>query len=106
MTDIDVNTLLIQMRSMAQRVNAGQVEAQVGPPKSNFSTLFDSAVNEVNTAQQSASALAESFERGTPGVDLAEVMIASQKASLSFQAITRVRNRLVAAYQEVMNMPI
>jgi flagellar hook-basal body complex protein FliE len=39
-------------------------------------------------------------------VNLPEVMIAWQKASLSFQAMTEVRNRLVNAYQEIMNMPI
>jgi flagellar hook-basal body complex protein FliE len=39
-------------------------------------------------------------------VNLPEVMIALQKASLSFQAMTEVRNKLVNAYQDIMNMPI
>ena len=57
-------------------------------------------------AKQSASALADAWERGTPGVDLAQVMIESQKAGVSFRALTEVRNRLVSAYQDIMNMPI
>ena len=50
--------------------------------------------------------MAAALERGDKSVALPEVMIALQKASLSFQAMTEVRNRLVSAYQEIMNMPI
>jgi flagellar hook-basal body complex protein FliE len=50
--------------------------------------------------------MAAALERGDKSVALPEVMIAWQKASLSFQAMTEVRNRLVNAYQEIMNMPI
>jgi flagellar hook-basal body complex protein FliE len=46
------------------------------------------------------------FEQGEPGVDLAEVMIAVQKSSVSFQAMVEVRNKLVDAYKDVMNMPV
>jgi flagellar hook-basal body complex protein FliE len=46
------------------------------------------------------------YERGEPGVDLAEVMIQAQKASVSFTALTQVRNRLVTAYEDIMKMPI
>ncbi|MDX1561428.1 MAG: flagellar hook-basal body complex protein FliE [Gammaproteobacteria bacterium] len=54
----------------------------------------------------SAADIAEAFERGDPNIALPDVMIALQKASLAFQAMTEVRNQLVNAYQEVMNMPI
>ena len=50
--------------------------------------------------------MAEAFEAGTENVDLADVMISLQKASLSFKAMTEVRNQLVNAYQEIMNMPV
>jgi flagellar hook-basal body complex protein FliE len=60
----------------------------------------------VNETQTSAAEMAAALERGDQAVALPEVMIALQKASLSFQAMTEVRNRLVNAYQEVMNMPI
>ena len=46
------------------------------------------------------------FETGGSTANVAEVMVAMQKASLSFTAMTQVRNRLVEAYQEIMNMPI
>ena len=50
--------------------------------------------------------VATAFERGDKGVDIAEVMIAAQKADVSFQAINQVRSKLVSAYQDIMNMPI
>lgn len=71
-----------------------------------FSQLLAQAVEKVSDAQASAAGMAEAFELGETDATLAEVMIALQKASLSFQAMTEVRNRLVTAYQEIMNMPI
>ena len=59
-----------------------------------------------STARQRATALSERFERGEPGVDIADVMVSIQKANVSFQAATQVRNRLVSAYQDIMNMPL
>ncbi|HYM26622.1 MAG TPA: flagellar hook-basal body complex protein FliE, partial [Steroidobacteraceae bacterium] len=60
----------------------------------------------VNDSQQRASELSDAFERGTPGVELPDVMLELQKASVSFRALTEVRNRLVSAYQDIMNMPL
>jgi flagellar hook-basal body complex protein FliE len=50
--------------------------------------------------------MATRFEMGDPKVDLSQVMISQQKANISFQAVSQVRNKLVSAYQEIMNMPI
>jgi flagellar hook-basal body complex protein FliE len=71
-----------------------------------FAELLQSSIQAVNDAQATASDMAAALERGDRSVALPEVMIALQKASLSFQAMTEVRNRLVNAYQEIMNMPI
>ncbi len=51
-------------------------------------------------------ALTQAFETGEKDLDLAQVMIAVQKSSLSFDAMVQVRNKLVEAYKDVMNMPI
>ena len=82
---------------------ADRGRARVG--KASRSSL-KSSINAVNEAQTTASDMAAALERGDKSVALPEVMIALQKASLSFQAMTEVRNRLVNAYQEIMNMPI
>jgi flagellar hook-basal body complex protein FliE len=64
------------------------------------------AVNSVNQQELTAGKLADAFQRGEPGVELPQVMLEMQKASVSFRALTEVRNRAVSAYQEIMNMQI
>jgi len=71
-----------------------------------FGQLLKQGIDAVNASQQAAGALADAYERGASGVDLAQVMLETQKASVSFRALTEVRNRLVNVYQEIMNMPI
>lgn len=103
---IDAEAVLARMRALASQARG--VETQ--PPPANaavdFGDVLKGALDAVNETQRSASAMRTSFERGEQGVDLAEVMVAIQKASISFQAASQVRNRLVSAYQEIMNMPI
>lgn len=72
----------------------------------SFQTMFKNAIDNVNSQQQAASQLATRFEQGDPSIDLPEVMIALQKSSVSFQAMTQVRNKLVEAYKDIMNMPV
>lgn len=50
--------------------------------------------------------MASDFETGESDAGLAEVMVSLQKASVSFQAMVQVRNKLTDAYKEVMNMPM
>ena len=50
--------------------------------------------------------MAKAFETGEGDASLAEIMIAAQKSSLSFDAMVQVRNKLVEAYKDIMNMPI
>ncbi|WP_160286241.1 flagellar hook-basal body complex protein FliE [Pseudomonas knackmussii] len=107
---IEFNRLLLEMRSMQMDAMAkakplATARAAVeGAP--NFSDMLGQAVNKVNATQQAASSLANAFEVGQSNVDLTDVMIASQKASVSFQAMTQVRNKVVQAYQDIMQMPI
>ena len=74
--------------------------------KPDFGNLLRQQIDKVNETQQTASEMRERFERGDPNVDLTEVMVSMQKASLSFKAMTEVRNKLVEDYREVMNMSI
>lgn len=72
----------------------------------NFSDVFKSALNNVNGLQQSAQSLQRQFELGDDNVNLHDVMISMQKASLSFQTMVQVRNKLISSYQEMMSMPL
>lgn len=72
----------------------------------SFGDLMTKAISQVNDTQQKSAAMAEAYEKGVAGVDITDVMIASQKASVAFQATVQVRNKLIEAYKDVMNMPI
>ena len=106
MTQFDVNSVLAQMRVMASQAQGVPQLSVTEAGTGDFKSLMTRALDQVNETQKTAGRLAESFERGDENVDVAEVMIALQKADVSFQAINQVRNRLVTAYQDIMNMPI
>ncbi len=104
MSEMNVNQVLAQMRSMSIEASASKPE--VTENDSDFAALLKDSIDSVNDTQKASGALSKSFEMGEPDVSLAEVMIASQKASVSFQAMLQVRNKLVDAYKDVMNMPM
>lgn len=104
MNEINANHLLNQIRTLGRELQPTQPVA--APPANNFGEMLKTTINAVNDAQQHASELKVGFATGTTDKSLAEVMIASQKADLSFRAVTEVRNKLVSAYQDIMNMPV
>ncbi|GAB5453010.1 MAG: flagellar hook-basal body complex protein FliE [Halioglobus sp.] len=107
MSDMDINLVLAQMRAMSAAVGPQQSADEAGAAgEVDFAELMKRSLDEVSDAQSKAKALATAFETGQPGVELPEVMVAMQKASISFQAVTQVRNQLLSAYQEVMNMQV
>jgi flagellar hook-basal body complex protein FliE len=108
MSSIEINQLLQQMRNMASAAesNNSPLDAGADVTKTDFAQLLKDSVNQVNETQHTSSNLATAFEMGDPNVNLSEVMVAIQKANVSFQAMTQVRNNLVSAYKEVMNMQV
>ncbi len=111
MEPIDTQSLMLQMRSLSAQAASKPAtpvsEVKEGVASSeNFADLLTQSVKAVNQEQHKAGDLKEAFERGDEGVELSEVMLQVQKASLSFQAMTQVRNKLVEAYKDVMNMPV
>lgn len=107
MSTINVDQVLAQMRQLTAAAQGEQTNAPgqaVGG--ADFSELLKTSIDKVNTTQQTASKLAASFSAGDPSTELSDVMIALQKSSVSFQAMTEVRNRLVDAYRDIMNMQI
>ncbi|MES3008556.1 MAG: flagellar hook-basal body complex protein FliE [Pseudomonadota bacterium] len=126
---VDINRVLMQMREMrsqiqgpgAQDMAPGQVNfasvldaaqrsdmvnASGASERGSFSDLLKQAVDSVNETQTRSSELQTAYELGDRNVDITQVMIQMQKASVSFEAMTQVRNRLVSAYQDIMNMPL
>ncbi len=112
MNNINVQQLLAQMR-----VLEAQAKSQIGPEslsinelqgtqKTDFSEVLANSVNSVNENLMTAGKMAKAFEQGNSNITMAELVINMEKASVSFQAMTSVRNKLLTAYQEIMNMPV
>jgi flagellar hook-basal body complex protein FliE len=111
MSNVGIDQVLAQIRTLSAQAGAKPAPASIGTSASavqgpGFAELFKQGIDSVNRSEQSASALSDAWERGVSGVDLAKVMIESQKAAVSFRALTEVRNRLVSVYQDIMNMSI
>lgn len=106
MSQISVDQVLAQMRTMAAQAASQAVEPTPTAGGGDFADLLQNSIDKVNDTQQQAGALRDAFEAGNKDVDLAQVMVALQKASVSFQAMLQVRNKLVEAYKDVMNMPV
>lgn len=108
MSDMQIAQVLQQIRSLSAQMQPAPsaTPSQEAGGVSEFARLLQKGVGAVNESQQRAGALSEAFERGAPGVELPDVMLELQKASVSFRALTEVRNRLVTAYQDIMNMPL
>ncbi|MFP3720959.1 flagellar hook-basal body complex protein FliE [Niallia circulans] len=71
----------------------------------SFASFLKESINNVNQAQNESDVLTNKLARGE-NVDLSQVMIASQKASITMQATLEIRNKAVEAYQEIMRMPV
>jgi len=106
MSEIDVNYLLSQLRSNSLEAKGVNERANTNNVGLDFSAQLKDAINQVNSVQKESGKLKEAFTMGDENVDLVDVMVASQKANVSFQAMVQVRNKLISAYQDVMSMPI
>ncbi|MBX2880132.1 MAG: flagellar hook-basal body complex protein FliE [Granulosicoccus sp.] len=105
---INTNALLTQLRTMASQAGIDDVPAknEETAETTDFTEVLQKSVEYVNDRSVKSAELAASFERGEPGVELSQVMIEMQKARISFETLSQVRNKVVTAYQEIMNMPI
>lgn len=104
----NISQVLNQMNAIESMAKSQVVEG-AGTEKSDgnsFAGMMQQAIDQVSQTQMHAKELGQALEMGDPNVDIAEVMIAMQKSSISFQALTEVRNKLLTAYQDVMNMPV
>lgn len=110
-----IESMLAQLKVAAQRPHSdaiGGLAASSGiqqtrdSGKVNFSDALKASLNQVNKVQVEAEQLGKNFAMGDDSVSLSDVMIAGQKANISFQATVQVRNKLVSAYHDIMNMQV
>lgn len=91
---------------MMQAAGSDKTPTPQNSVNSDFGAMLEKAVNNVNGLQKDSSQLQTRFDSGDPDVSLSDVMIARNKASVAFEATVQVRNKLVEAYKELMNMPV
>ena len=77
-----------------------------GPSKVSFSDALKNSLEQVSNSQKHAEELGNRFAMGDDSVSLSDTMIAMQKSTIAFQATVQVRNKLVSAYHEIMNMQV
>ena len=110
MSSMQIQQVLAEMRALQAR--AAGTPAEIASPAAqatgmpDFASLMKDSVDRIASMQNQATALAGAYETGDKSVDLTKVMLEVQKADLAFRAMTQVRNKLVDAYQAVMNMSV
>lgn len=109
MDKVGIDGVLAQLRA-ASAMAGGNAPAGTAASKDaaavDFGQVLKTAVDQVNNAQLETNKLAKQFELGAPNANLQDVMVSLQKANISFQTMVQVRNKLVMAYQDIMNMQV
>ena len=106
MNPVSLSTSLPSLVNSSLVMPKGVNSSEATAGKGNFGNAIEQALNDVSAAQGEASTLSREFQMENPNVSLEETMIALQKASLGFQSAVQVRNKLVTAYNDIMNMPV
>ncbi|MBJ7312386.1 flagellar hook-basal body complex protein FliE [Rugamonas sp. CCM 8940] len=103
-----IQAMIAQLKAHAARPQATPPVLQSEPTvaKVNFADALKSSLDAVNASQLKADGMGKQFSSGDDSVSLSDVMVSMQKASINFQATVQVRNKLVSAYHEIMNMQV
>jgi flagellar hook-basal body complex protein FliE len=95
----------LQKASLVGNAAAPATNGAAGGAGNSFAATLESALKQVNSSQNAAQQASEAYERGET-VDVAQVMLARQKASVAFEATLQARNKLLSAYKDIMSMPV
>ena len=103
-----IEAMMAQLKAAAAKPSsmATNVQAESGAKKVGFGDALKGALDQVNGAQKKAEELGQAFVKGDDKVSLSDVMISMQKANITFQGAAQVRNKLVSAYHDIMNMQV
>ena len=100
-----MKTTPVSLTQLQNIADSGKKQVRSDKSSESFSEILDKSIGEVNELQKQADKAIEKLATGE-AKDIAQAMIAMEKANLSFQLMTQVRNKIVAAYEEVMRMPV
>lgn len=101
-----VDNLLAQMRIAAAAAGLREPSQAAQAGKMDFADVLKSSLDGVARVQAQSESMQKAFVLGDNSVSLSDTMIAMQKASINFQATVQVRNKVVQAYNDIMNMQV
>ncbi|PKO89311.1 MAG: flagellar hook-basal body complex protein FliE [Betaproteobacteria bacterium HGW-Betaproteobacteria-12] len=101
-----IENMLSVLRSTAAQASGKVPQTTAVAGGTDFAEVLKNSIDKVNATQSQSTQMAEKFAAGDTSQNLHEVMIALQTASVSFQEMVQVRNKLVTAYQDMMNMQV
>ena len=111
--DIKADSLYQEMQAMISQVNQPGVGNEMpnlspigNPSQQNFADMLNNALNTVNDMQKTSRTMQNRFDLGDPSLSLADVMVAKEKSGIAFEATLQVRNKVLEAYKQIMNMPV
>ncbi|MDP5039633.1 MAG: flagellar hook-basal body complex protein FliE [Paraglaciecola sp.] len=108
--DIKAQSLYSEFQNMAAQSKIGLGDSipnlQENPSSANFADMLGKAIDTVNSMQLESKEKTMAFERGDKSLSLADVMVAKEKSSIAFEATVQVRNKVLEAYKQIMNMPV
>jgi len=107
MDTLGIDQMLSVLQATAAQASGRTSETQsAAAGGTDFAAVLQNSIAQVNQTQQQAEGMAANFAAGDSSANLHEVMISLQKANVSFQEMVQVRNKLVTAYNDVMNMTV
>ena len=107
-----MDSVLAQMRAAMTIAQGGAMpkpgatSAAGASGGTDFASMLKSSLDGVVQAQNRAESMQQAFVLGDDKVSLSDVMIEMQKANISFQTTVQVRNKVIAAYNDIMNMQV
>ncbi len=109
--DIKGNNLYQEMQAMMGQIQSDATNTiptvtPENPSQENFAEMLGSAIDNVNSMGLESKSMQHAFELGEPNLSLADVMVAKEKAGIAFEATVQVRNKVLEAYRQIMNMTI
>jgi flagellar hook-basal body complex protein FliE len=108
-----IEAMVAQLKAAAARASGNVAPtddvaqaSETAAPNVDFASVLKSTLDNVSSIQQQATEQSKAYALGDNSVNLSDVMIAEQKANIALQTTIQVRNKLVSAYTEIMNMQV
>jgi flagellar hook-basal body complex protein FliE len=108
-TKLDISATLDKIRALTGQAKTTGSQPLSGTKSSSFDQIMNVAkttLSNINATQMQTETLKHAYLGGDPTVSISQVLMSSMKSKLAFEGLLVVRNKLLDAYKEIMNMPI